>query len=74
VSAARRLLGIAALVVLVFGLFCLNYNKIGNIEKHTEWAAARGWPAPSLRIFYGGVLCTVLGAGAVGYVAGRRKC
>ena len=73
-AAPRRLFGIAAFLVLLFGLGCLNYTKIGNLERHTEFAQSRGLPPPSRNILYGGVACTLLGAGAVGYAAGRRKC
>jgi hypothetical protein len=69
----RRLLGIAAFLVMIFGLACLNYTKIGNVERHTAWAQSHDLPSPSRNIFYSGAALTVLGAAAVGYSAGRRR-
>jgi hypothetical protein len=66
------LLGITALLVLVIGLACLNYTKIGNLERHTAFAQSHDLPPPSRPIFYSGVALTVLGAGFVGFLAGKR--
>jgi hypothetical protein len=67
----RMLLGIVGTALLVFGFFCLNYTKAGTEERHKEFASRHGLPPPSRAIFYGGALMLAVGAGAVGYAAGR---
>lgn len=58
----KRWVGIAIGVVLVaLGLGCVNYTKQSTLEHHREWAAARGVPAPSKGIFYGGIASIALG-------------
>lgn len=71
--AKLRLLTVTGVVVAVFGLLCLNYTKIGNVERHTAVAAEHGWPPPSSLIAYLGMLITPIGAGLVGYAVGARK-
>ncbi len=69
----RRLLGVVAALVLVFGLGCLNYTAAEGIEHHREAAARYNlWP-PSHQIFLGGVAATALGAGSLGFVLGHRS-
>jgi hypothetical protein len=70
----RWLAGLVAVLVLVFGLLCLNYTKADGLERHQEVARRHGLPQPGPAILYGGVAAVVLGAGALGYVigAGRR--
>jgi hypothetical protein len=67
----RRLLGLAGLLLLVFGLLCLNYTAAHGLEHHRESAARLGLPPPEPPIFYGGVGSTVLGAAVVGFTLGR---
>lgn len=57
---------------MVFGLLCLNYTKLGNVERHTAVAAEHGFPPPSSRIAYLGMLLAPLGAGTFGYSLGSR--
>jgi hypothetical protein len=64
---------IAGVLLLVFGLGCLNYTKIGGVEHHREVAQQHGWPAPNVAIAHVGMLSAPLGAGAIGFVAGRAK-
>jgi hypothetical protein len=70
-SGLRTLLIVSGLAVLVFGYFCLNYTRAGNIEQHTAFAIRHGLPQPSRTIFYGGVFAVAAGAGAIGYALGR---
>jgi hypothetical protein len=58
---------------MLFGLLCINYTKIGGVERHTQVARQRGWPAPSESICMLGMLLTPLGAGLVGFAIGRRR-
>jgi len=69
----RWLAGIIGAVTLLFGLGCLNYTKMGNVEHHTEIAQQRGWPVPSRSICSLGMLLTPIGAGLVGFAFGRRR-
>ena len=70
-ASIRILLIVCGLAVLVFGYFCLNYTRAGNIEQHTAFAIRHGLPQPSRTIFYGGVLAVAAGAGAIGFAIGR---
>ena len=63
---------ILGLLVLVFGIACLNYTTAGGADHHRQWAAEKGLPEPSPAIFYLGVACTAAGAGSVGLSLGRR--
>jgi hypothetical protein len=60
-------------VLLVFGLLCLNYTRGGGAQRHHEIAARYGLPAPSQGIQYGGLVAIVFGAGAMGYALGNRR-
>ena len=59
--------------MLVFGLGCLNYTKLGNYERHSQFALQHGLPVPSREIVYLGMLFAPLGAGLVGFAIGRRR-
>jgi hypothetical protein len=67
------LIALAGFILLVFGLGCLNYTKIGGIQYHTEVAERNGWPPPSVAIAHLGMLATPIGAATLGFAAGRRK-
>ena len=69
----RLLLGVVAVLVLAFGLGCLNYTAAAGIEHHRESAARYNLPPPSHEIFLGGVAATALGAGALGFALGRSR-
>lgn len=71
--ARRRILAASGSALLLFGLGCLNYTKVGTLERHNAVAAERGWPPPSLGIAYIGMLLTPLGSGMLGYVIGIRE-
>jgi hypothetical protein len=43
------------------------------LEHHREVARQHGWPPPDATIFYAGVGSVVVGATAVGFVAGRGR-
>jgi len=66
----RWLLGTAGALMLLFGVLCLNYTKMGSAERHREVALRRGWPEPSRGIVYLGMLFAPLGGGLIGYVLG----
>jgi hypothetical protein len=68
----RWLIGLTGLVLLLFGLGCLNYTKADALEHHQEVARQHGLPPPSRGIFCMGVAVVVLGAGALGYAIGAR--
>jgi hypothetical protein len=71
----RRTLWAAAVGVLlvVFGLGCLNYTKADGLEHHRAVAERHGLPPPGPTILYGGVASVILGAGSVGYAIGARR-
>ena len=66
-------MGIAGALMLLLGLGCLNYTKMGNVEHHTQVAQQHGWPAPSRSIGSLGLILAPVGAGLVGFAAGRRR-
>jgi hypothetical protein len=69
----RWLIGFAGLLLLVFGLLCLNYTAAHGLEHHRESAARLGLPPPEPPIFYGGVGSVVVGATVVGFSLGRSR-
>ena len=71
-SSVRYAILILSTAVMVFGLLCLNYTKIGHVEHHTEFAQRNGLPAPSLGLAHLGMVLTPLSAGLIGYAIGRR--
>ncbi len=68
----RLFLIIASLLVLGFGIGCLNYTLDGKAEHHREWALEKGVPQPSEQIFMLGVVGTTAGAWLAGFLIGRR--
>jgi len=69
----RWLVGGAGALMLVFGLLCLNYTKMGNTTHHAQVAQQRGWPPPSRGVATLGMLFAPLGAGLAGFAIGRRQ-
>jgi hypothetical protein len=69
----RWLLSIVGAVTMLFGLLCINYTKLGNVERHSQVAREHGWPLPSQGIAHLGMLLAPLGAGLVGFAVGRRN-
>jgi hypothetical protein len=67
----RWALGALGVLVLLFGLGCLNYTRADGLEHHREVARRHGLPEPGAPILYGGVLSVVVGSAAVGFVLGR---
>ena len=65
---------VAGVIVLAFGLGCLNYTKADGLEHHREVARTHGLPPPGNPSLYGGDAAVALGAGGIGYSigAGRR--
>jgi hypothetical protein len=64
------LLGLLGVLLLAFGLGCLNYTKADGLEHHREVAARYNLPPPSETILYGGVLSVIVGSGTVGFALG----
>ena len=62
-----------ALVLVAFGVGCLNYTAFGNSEHHIEWAAERGLPPPSFAVFVTGAACLFFGAATLGFKLGARR-
>src|SRR5262245_3482811 len=69
----RWLVSGAGVLMLVFGLLCLNYTKMGNTGHHAQVAQQRGWPPPSRGIASLGMVLAPLGAGLAGFAIGRRQ-
>jgi hypothetical protein len=69
----RWLTGLLGLLVLVFGLLCLNYTAAHGLEHHREAAARLNLPPPEPPIFYGGVAAVAVGATVVGFAFGRSR-
>jgi hypothetical protein len=69
----RLLLAVLGVVLLVFGLGCLNYTKAKGLEHHRAVALKNRLPEPGPGIMYLGVVSVVLGAGVIGYTLGRRS-
>lgn len=68
----RFVLGLIAVLVLAFGLGCLNYTRHEGFEHHRQWAAEKSLPEPGPTIFKAGVVALALGAGLLGFTLGRR--
>jgi hypothetical protein len=74
VSRGKRWAAAAAgLVVLAFGLGCLNYTRAEGLEHHRAVAARHGLPPPGPSIFFGGVTAVAAGAGLFGFAIGRGR-
>ncbi len=69
----RYALVVSGLILMVLGLGCLNFTTDGKAVQHREWAREHGFPEPSNAIYLLGLGCTAGGAGAVGFVLGRRR-
>jgi hypothetical protein len=69
----RWFVGIVGALMLLFGVLCLNYTKMGSTERHAQFARQRGWPEPSRRILYLGMVFAPLGGGLIGIVIGWRR-
>lgn len=70
---SRWLVGFVGVLILAFGLGCLNYTAAHGLEHHRESAARYNLPPPEPPIFYMGVASAVLGAGVVGFTLGRPR-
>ena len=60
-------------LVLAFGLGCLNYTEAEGLERHRTQAERLGIPPPTKSIFLMGVGATVLGAGLAGFGLARSQ-
>ena len=69
----RRVVLAAGIVVLFFGLGCLNFTEGGGVERHRAWARRHRLPEPSREVFFIGVAGTTLGGALIGFVAGRGR-
>jgi hypothetical protein len=62
-----------ALLILLFGLGCLNYTEADGLEHHRARAAELGLPPPSRAIQRLGMATTAVGGGLAGFGLGRRR-
>jgi hypothetical protein len=69
----RWLVAIVGLLLLAFGLGCLNYTKADGLEHHREVAARLGIPQPGERILFGGAATLGVGGVLVGFAVGRKS-
>ena len=67
----RRVVFAAGIVLLFFGLGCLNFTEGGGVERHRAWAHRHGLPEPSRVVFLLGVAGTTFGAALTGFAASR---
>jgi hypothetical protein len=63
----------AGVMVLMFGLGCLNYTAAEGLDRHRQQALRYNLPPPTHRIFRMGVVSTAVGGGLVGYGLARRR-
>jgi hypothetical protein len=61
---------VAGMLVLLFGLGCLNYTRADGLEHHRQQAARYNLPPPTPTIFLMGVVSTIAGAGLIGFGLG----
>ena len=64
---------IQGIVILAFGLGCLNYTRFDGIEHHRESAAAHSLPPPAPWMFLTGVAATVVGAAFLGFLIAMKR-
>ena len=64
---------VVGILVLVFGMLCLNYTEAEGLEHHRAQAAELNLPPPGIGIWRLGVLMTALGGGVIGCALGRRQ-
>ena len=63
---------VAGLLVLIFGLGCMNYTKADGLNHHREFAIRYGLPPPSEPILLAGAISLIGGGGLIGFAIGRR--
>jgi hypothetical protein len=68
----RPVILVGGLLVLLFGLLCLNYTDAEGIDHHRARAAELNLPPPSHGIYRLGMAATGLGGVFVGFAIGRR--
>jgi hypothetical protein len=69
----RLAIALAGIVVLIFGVLCLNYTNAWGLEHHTAVARERGWPEPSRDIYNIGIGGCVVGGAMVGLALRWRR-
>jgi hypothetical protein len=69
----RWLVVLLGVLLLVFGLACLHYNKPSGLEHHRSQAERYNLPAPGDNIFFLGAATTALGAGLMGFALARGR-
>ena len=69
----KRLRAVVAIVLLLFGLGCLNYTKPGSLDHHRAVARQHGLPEPANAIVYGGAVSIMCGAALAGYAMGANR-
>lgn len=66
-------LAVLGVLLVAFGLGCVNYTRADKLEHHQEMAARHGWPPPGKAVLTWGVVSLVVGSGLVGAVIGRAS-
>jgi cytochrome c biogenesis protein CcdA len=61
------------IVLLFFGLACLNFTKASSLERHQEFARRHNLPQPGSSILWGGAGAIAVGSAIVGYAAGTKR-
>lgn len=69
----RWLVAILAVVLLFFGLACLNYTKVAGLEYRRAFAERHGLLPPGRAVYYGGLACVVCGSGLLGFLLGQPR-
>jgi hypothetical protein len=67
----RAALIVGGLVILLFGLGCLNYTEADGLDHHRARAAELGLPPPTRGIQRLGMAATAIGGIALGVALGR---
>lgn len=68
----RKFISIAGILLLLFGLACLNYTKASALDRHRAFAREHQLPEPGNGILLGGVVAVSFGSALVGYAVGSR--
>ncbi len=63
---------VIGVLILAFGLACLNYTKPATLLHHQEWATQNARPEPNDMVFWTGVGSVAVGASVLGCCLGRR--
>ena len=63
----------AGILLLFFGLACLNFTKASALERHREFARRHNLPQPGNSIMWGGAAAIAFGSALVGYAMAAKR-